>query len=145
MFPFTLTLVDDTVIENAGFATAVITPSGVLPDEVVISVSTNPLSAIGIYDLFLKKIVNFCYSVLCYLPFNAAPNDYTATTTTLTFPAGTSAPQSVPIPITNDDVVENDETFNVQASSTDSRVTINGSPVGTVTATIIDDDRKCMQ
>ena len=71
VFPFTLTLVDDTVIESAGFATAVITPSGVLPDEVVISVSTNPLSAIGMccrYICFiLEKSCEFL--LLCALLF----------------------------------------------------------------------------
>jgi len=58
----------------------------------------------------------------------------------LTFSAGQSAQQSVLIPIIDDLLVELDESFNVQASSSDSRVMINGSPVGIVPATILDND-----
>ena len=48
---------------------------------------------------------------------------------TLTFPAGLTTQQSVQIPINDDLLVEPDESFNVQASSSDTRVFINGSPV----------------
>ena len=59
---------------------------------------------------------------------------------TLTFSAGLTTQQSVPIEINDDLLVELDESFNVQASSSDTRVMINGSPVGIVTATILDND-----
>ena len=56
---------------------------------------------------------------------------------TLTFSAGQTTQQSVPIEIIDDLLVELDESFNVQASSSDTRVMINGSPV---VATILDND-----
>ena len=59
---------------------------------------------------------------------------------TLTFPAGLTTQQSVQIPINDDLLVEPDESFNVQASSSDTRVMINSSPVGIVVATILDND-----
>ena len=59
---------------------------------------------------------------------------------TLTLSAGQTTEQSVQTPINDDLLVEPDESFNVQASSSDTRVMINDSPVGSVTATILDND-----
>ena len=68
------------------------------------------------------------------------PDDYTGVATSLTFSAGQTSSQTVSIQINDDVYVEVNETFNVQASSPDPRVMINGSPVGIVEATIIDND-----
>ena len=73
---------------------------------------------------------------------DADPDDYTGVTMMLTFSAGQTASQSVQITIIDDILVEDDENFNIQVSSAtnDPRISVNGSPVGSVTATIIDND-----
>ena len=59
----------------------------------------------------------------------------------LTFSAGQSAAQSVNIAVIDDIFVENSESFNVRAASSDGRVTINGgNNIALVAATIIDND-----
>jgi hypothetical protein len=82
--------------------------------------------------------------------FACAGSDYTATATTLTFPAGTSE-LTVMVPITNDGVVESNETFGVRLSNprlldttpvpiaVDSCVTSTATTC-TASVTILDDD-----
>ena len=79
---------------------------------------------------------------MCMVCFDADPDDYTGVTMMLTFSASQTASQSVQITIIDDILVEDDESFNIQASSAtnDPRVSVNDSPVGSVTATIIDND-----
>ena len=47
--PFTLSLASDSVLENAGFVTALISPTLPPPNDVVITLSTSPFTATGIY------------------------------------------------------------------------------------------------
>ena len=75
--------------------------------------------------------------------FNTDSVDYSGIvsgTRLLTFQAGQVAEQRVNIIIIDDTLIESTESFNVQADSTDNRVTINGNPAGLVVANIIDDD-----
>ena len=45
VIPFTLSLESDSVLENAGFVTALIMPTEPPPNDVVITVSTSPFTA----------------------------------------------------------------------------------------------------
>ena len=65
-----------------------------------------------------------------FTPLSAVP---------VTFDVGTTGPITVPIPIINDNFVEDREMFDVTVISGDPRAMISGSPA---TVTIIDDDRK---
>jgi hypothetical protein len=72
-----------------------------------------------------------------------AGSDYSAQSGTVTFPSSTtdpagSAQQTITIPIINDSVLENSETFNVTLTSPSSNATL-GNP-STATVTIVDDD-----
>ena len=65
-----------------------------------------------------------------------AGRDYTAVSETVTFPANTSAAQTVEITITDDPYPELDEYFTVSLESSDERVAIGGA----ATVTIVSDD-----
>ena len=58
----------------------------------------------------------------------------------LTFAAGQSAVQTVNIPVNDDILVENSESFTIRAISSNTRVTINGVRTADVIATIIDNE-----
>ena len=75
-----------------------------------------------------------------FYSLNTAPDDYTAIAQVLTFSAGQSAAQSVNIPVIDDILVEDSESFTVRATSSNNRVTINGVSSADVTATILDND-----
>ena len=64
-----------------------------------------------------------------------APNDYTATTGTLTFPIGNTK-QTISVPTIEDDLDEPNETFSVTLSSPDGAALSRGTGTGTIT----DDD-----
>lgn len=82
-----------------------------------------------------------------YLTFHlaTAPGDFTATIQTLVFAVG-SGPgtrQQLTIPITNDNVVENQEVINIQANIIGEGGTFfGGGTVATAIVNINDDDRK---
>nr|WP_316829064.1 Calx-beta domain-containing protein [Pedobacter miscanthi] len=106
------------VVENAGNATFTVTLTGNVQDAFTVNYSTTNGTAL-------------------------AGSDYTATTGSVTFPAGSlsGATQTFSIPVINDNIAELTETFTVKLNSvsTGSVVTI---PAGgaTGTATITDDD-----
>ena len=66
------------------------------------------------------------------------PADYTATSVTVAFAAGDTAPKTVSIPVANDTLVEGNETLNVTLSSPTGGATL-GTPASAVVS-IIDDD-----
>jgi uncharacterized delta-60 repeat protein len=74
--------------------------------------------------------------------FNTAPGtataaDFTATSGSLSWPAGISGPKTISIPITQDALNEGDETFTVTLSAA-TGAALTGP--ATITATLIDDD-----
>jgi hypothetical protein len=62
-----------------------------------------------------------------------AGGDYTATTGTLTWPAGDAGERSFTVPITNDTQTEGDESVVVTLSNPDGGASIEGSPTFTIT------------
>jgi hypothetical protein len=66
----------------------------------------------------------------------SAGSDYTATSVTLNWAAGDSAPKTVPVPILDDNIVEGNETFNATLNTPTGGAQI-GSPA-TETVTIVD-------
>ena len=65
-----------------------------------------------------------------------AGSDYTETSGTLTFPAGSTAPQTIAVPVTNDSAYEETETFTLTLSGSSGPVIT----AGTATGAILDDD-----
>ena len=70
-----------------------------------------------------------------------AGQDYTAQSGTLTFPANSTTPQEIPVPITNDDVDETEEeTLTVTLSNPVNASLAGGGSTVSVSGTIVDDD-----
>ncbi|TKC54799.1 aggregation factor core protein MAFp3, isoform C, partial [Pedobacter hiemivivus] len=103
-----------TVNEAAGTATFMVTLSGGAQDVVTVNYSTSNGSAVQ-------------------------PNDYTATSGTISFPAGSvnGTVSSFTVPIVNDQFREGDETFSATLSGTVGLATI---ATASATTTIIDND-----
>ena len=103
-----------TVNEAAGTATFMVTLSGGAQDVVTVNYSTSNGSAVQ-------------------------PNDYTATSGTISFPAGSvnGTVSSFTVPIVNDQFREGDETFSATLSGTTGLATI---ATASATTTIIDND-----
>ncbi|MBL8152514.1 MAG: hypothetical protein JNN15_21575, partial [Blastocatellia bacterium] len=62
-----------------------------------------------------------------------AGSDYTATTGTLTFPANSTASQTISVPVIGDLLVEPDETFTVTLSNPTNATIATGQGTGTIT------------
>ncbi len=72
-----------------------------------------------------------------------AGEDYTLTNGTLTFPANSTTPKTIAVPITDDAVDEADEeTFTVTLSSASNATLAGGQPTLAATGTITDDDER---
>ena len=69
-----------------------------------------------------------------------AGEDYTTRTGMLTFPAGTTAAQTVSVPIIDDMVLEEEETFTVMLSNVQNAELAGGGTTLSATGTIVDDD-----
>ena len=69
-----------------------------------------------------------------------AGEDYTATSDTLTFPANSIASQTISVPVTDDTVDEEDETFTLTLSQATVAVLAGGGTTLAVTGTITDND-----
>ena len=65
-----------------------------------------------------------------------AGSDYTEASGTLTFPAGSTAPQTIPVPVTNDSAYEETETFTLTLTNPQGATLTQTSATGTIT----DDD-----
>ncbi len=70
-------------------------------------------------DVYRTNLVSIMY-VIC----SAAPTDYTGTSADLTFDGGTDR-QCVTVPIINDDILEDTESFTASLTTSDSAVTLN--------------------
>lgn len=67
----------------------------------------------------LVPILQFCvFAVLSYISGTADSSDYTIVSTTVTLPAGAVMSTEVPIVITGDNIVEDDEDFTVTLGMT---------------------------
>ena len=86
-------------------------------------------------QLTLSQHVN-SYLVIC-----TGGEDYDSGPYTVTFPAGTQR-ASFDVPITDDDVFEGDETFDVTIISNTLPDGVSAGTPGSATVTIVDDDRK---
>ncbi len=70
----------------------------------------------------------------------SAGEDYTASEGTLTFPANSTTPQTIRIPILDDALDEADETFSVTLSNARHATLAGGGATLSATGTIVDDD-----
>ena len=71
-----------------------------------------------------------------------AGEDYTARSATLHFPANSTTPQTISIPITDDSVDEEEETFTVTLSNASNAALAGGQETLEATGTIADDDER---
>ena len=78
----------------------------------------------------LLKVTTDCFSF-------PDPADYNGGTFPLLFTSLTSGPVCASVVITNDNICEGDETFNIQLSTSDSNISLNPDAG---TATIVDND-----
>lgn len=89
------------------------------------------------------------FSVLSYIDGTTTSSDYTTISTTVTLSAGSTRSIEVPITITGDTFIENDESFTVSlgmASEPNGYVNIDGITTDATSAssviTIVDDDTR---
>ena len=107
----TLRIDDATAAEGGGSAVFTVTLSAASAQDVTVAYATSDVTA-------------------------RAGQDYTAATGTLTIAAGDTT-GTIPVPLLNDDVVEEDETFTVTLSEAVNATIADGEGVGTIT----DDDQ----
>ena len=62
---------------------------------------------------------------ISYCHLLTSPADYVAITMTLTFTNGSTTPQSVPVTILDDSIVEGSESFSLTLTTTETNVTVN--------------------
>ncbi|MGM9477963.1 Calx-beta domain-containing protein, partial [Pedobacter sp. GSP4] len=157
---FTVAIVNDAVSESPETYTATISaPTGVatlgnasvattINDDDNSSVAINNISVaenvsggVATFTVTLTGNVQNAFTVNYATANNTAvqPGDYTATSGTLTFPAGSvsGATQTFTVPIINDNIAEGNETFTATLSGITGPTTI---ATATGTATITDDD-----
>ncbi|MBO9675290.1 MAG: DUF11 domain-containing protein, partial [Sphingobacteriaceae bacterium] len=157
---FPVTIVDDNILENtedytvtigsitgpASLGNASVTTSIVDNDNASvsinnISVAENITGGLATFTVTLTGAVQNSFTVNFATADGTAvqPGDYTATSGTITFPAGSAsgATQTFTVPIIDDNIAEVNETFTATLSGITGLVTI-ATPTGT--ATITDND-----
>ncbi len=118
----TLSIADESVAEDAGSATFTVTLSVASSNAVTVDYATSngtgPEAA-------------------------TAGEDYTEANGTLTFPANSTTPKTIAVPITDDAVdEEEEETFTVTLSNASNATLAGGQPTLAATGTITDDDER---
>ena len=132
--------------------------AGELADPVVVTIVENDISTLSIDNASASESVGTMsftvrLSVASTQPVTVnyatsngtaiAPGDYTANNGTLTFPASSTASQTISVTIENDDIDEDNETFTVRLSNASSNAMLaGGGSTLSATGTIQDNDTR---
>ena len=113
------------VVENTGSVQPVLIFSNPSSFDITIQVGTNDISAVGVNTTDCSTI--------------SGDNDYTMGLYNVTFPANVTT-RTFSIPICDDMVLEDDESFNISIVSTSSPDNVTSGGLDQATVIIIDDN-----
>lgn len=128
-----------TVAEDESFVTVCVFLTGQLQRNVVVNVATSSSSAQGLHLHQNNMFIGFGFYFITIVNRNTVGLDFNGVATDVTFPPASQLPRCVDISISDDSILEEDEEFLVELSSSSVMQLVD-----TVTVVITDNDGKAI-